>query len=1653
MNPQRRSLLRRFAPALAAALTLMLTSCPNPISPQLANVVEDRLPPVVTVDQPENNTSFRSSLTVSGTIVDSSLEEGDGKGVLETITFEVSGADYLERSLLIAGDQYTYQPAGVDFFDPATGAFEIAFSTVDPTPLTGFRVLTLTVTDRKGNETVERITVFAYTDGPYIELYEPVDGDRYETAVTIRGRVTNGFGETASDEVDADGLSYLIDSQGGAIPAGYTPAGVDRAESTYDPATGEFEVNHILNPKPSGSISLVVTAKDRAGYTSAASVTLSDPPLSALDFESPGENTLGDYYYSSAVTTSANATVTVTGTPREPAEIQSIIWDTTGGLVTPETNIGYSYPPAACTFDVDLSGAATDAGDVNIRIRAYDQNDRLASYTFRIQDEPNAPVLAAGNPSDIGAGNAYLDLHFDKGVWGVATGPSGQNIPSGPVDQTYFSVSTSEPLTAVTLGTPATITGGPLVGGETDIRIPLLISGQEPDTGDTITVNPGGSPPARLPRDRANNEWTQSPDVGLQDQRRPRIASIAVGTVTGARIGPSTSNIYINRPPVGAPDTVELIVTFSEDVTITGSPSLQLDLNGDRVGDGVYAAYSDDGSLKTDHTFLYTVAAGHNTATGAKLDYAASGLGGPTLLLSGAVVEDVGGLVLDDPYLLTGSLPGDDIIVDTSAPGAPPVTPIGVAAAATGNNEVGGYVNNTNTNLEVQVANIHTADDPTLVEGLVELLMDGSSFASEVSGTITGGSAVVTLLAIPDSAELQTMVPDAGPGPVDRDFTVRLYDAAGNAGPESPAYSRLTADYTVPTKATNVNAVALDGSPPAGYANSSTTTIRVTASIVPSAGSDQWVAELLLDGDPLVPTVTQTDLSSGSILLDWDAGTTANLQALMPQDSPTATDPGTTHTFTVAVSIPSGNESVSDDSDTIVADYTPPDAPSSLSVTIAGGTVVSGYINSTNTNLTGSSSFGSNQANGGQVHLYYDGSGTPLQSRPVTSGSQTSVSFDLGFTTPAQMQAALSESTFDGSGQPIARVFTSRAQDYAGNISSPRTGPSRTIDYTAPSDPSTITGMGDNGNEVPGYTNTTNTDLDVTVSGIPVAYGGSALGGTAELYLDHAQLPTRKFSGTITSSGQVVIDLDTTNNTQLRAAVPTGSHTLTVVLTDAAGNVAGESTTFGTVVADYVLPYVVAAHSLDTNFDGDSDSLELEFDDAILDSSVVSSRWRMRHVGGTYDTFPAGGAFSTAVTSFGSVNVANDKYFRLTLTPSNIVGTGSMQYDTSAVDGVRDLAGNEFGDISATAATDMARAVLVGALNDETGQSTAGIFNEDGDELRLTFSENLRASDVASWTAADMEVFFTFSGVDDSDGGNFHSGVAAALDTDNRILLLTQTGAGASTNVVDATANDTLVSVTAYFNGAQLFYGADDNPVHTSAGITRTFSVSGGGSGGYVSGPGVAITGTGRAGTASSPRLQTTLLPPLEWPSDQAPVHDGPASEVAGAAPGSADSPIAVNLTADGARRAGAPTQPVPTRPVQPRRQPGSETATAVLPNQSPVRPLDTAATMAGHEVSTSRILENSATIETPRGSAESGAHVATSTGGAVAVGAAPAPVDPTPAAVASREAGGTGWQALILFAAALFMLAGGALLALSLMGRRSHTRWDSGAGGRGNRH
>ena len=128
-NPNRQW-LHGLAAGIAGVCCLALSSCPSPMTEEMLLHVKDRIGPVITIISPAEGSYCAKTITVTGTVADSSSEDGEG-GEVRSLAYQVLSTPI----------------SGTILFD-ADGTFSFQFSTAS----LGLNfVVTITAEDWNGN--------------------------------------------------------------------------------------------------------------------------------------------------------------------------------------------------------------------------------------------------------------------------------------------------------------------------------------------------------------------------------------------------------------------------------------------------------------------------------------------------------------------------------------------------------------------------------------------------------------------------------------------------------------------------------------------------------------------------------------------------------------------------------------------------------------------------------------------------------------------------------------------------------------------------------------------------------------------------------------------------------------------------------------------------------------------------------------------------------------------------------------------------------------------------------------------------------------------------------------------------------------------------------------------------------------------------------------------------------------------------------------------------------------------------------------------------------------------------------------------------------------------------------------------------------------
>jgi hypothetical protein len=509
-------------------------------------------------------------------------------------------------------------------FAADTGAFAFGFSTVG---MTGNIIVQISAKDKNNRSTVVDFSLLEDKGGPYIIIDPPLDGTNYPITIALKGEVRNSEGDlTHFDDVDATTVAYRIGTG-------------DPVRLALDTA-GAFSVS-ISTIGKSGTLLLKVTATDLNGHVTEKTITMLDNlPGPVVTVTSIPQ------YYSSAV----SPQVAVAGTVSAPSNLlggrmayrvqhAGTLYEAYVTVIDGAGNFTFSFAPLA-------SGIS---GNLTVTIVATDTGGRVTEKSVFVTDDTQRPRMLGSAL----ASNSYVDLFFTKPVFTSPDGTGG--LVPGDVRPQF--AQNGGGATGVTITSLTRIDGNPLAGGEDTVRAHLSYTGT-PSGVETLAFYPNDGASIYDHVGNAVASTENSTTLALKDQAAPWAQSIAAETPNG---------VY------NAPDAIDLVVIFSEPVTVSiagGAPYLTLETGTtDRAAS--YQSSIGPNSLR----FRYIVQPGDYSAD---LDCAA---GSTIAVPAGSAIRDTSG---NDASTAIPASPGlgslvynSDIRIDTdvSAPTQPVLDP------------------------------------------------------------------------------------------------------------------------------------------------------------------------------------------------------------------------------------------------------------------------------------------------------------------------------------------------------------------------------------------------------------------------------------------------------------------------------------------------------------------------------------------------------------------------------------------------------------------------------------------------------------------------------------------------------------------------------------------------------------------------------------------------------------------------------------------------------------------------------------------------------------------------------------------------------------------------------------------------------------------
>jgi hypothetical protein len=329
-----------------------------------------------------------------------------------------------------------------------------------------------------------------------------------------------------------------------------------------------------------------------------------------------------------------------------PAATFSLTVDTIAPTTPVITSVNDNQPP--------VTGSITSGGFTN---------DSTPAFTGTA--EPNTTLritVNSGTPTTItvpAGGTWTYTPTLSNGSYSfsfVAIDAAGNESPAATFSLTVDTVLPTTPVITSVTDNVSPVTGSIPSGGFTNDPTPTFTGTAEAGVALRITVNSGTPTTITVP---AGGTWTYTPTLSNGSHSFSFVAVDAAGnespaatfSLTVDTIAPQIMSILADSPngTYGMGQTIDIKVTFSEAVTVTGAPAIQL--NTSPLRSAVYVS----GSGTSVFLFRYTIQTGELST---RLDYTS------TASLAGGSFPDAAG----NPASLTlpapGGFLGKNIVVD-----------------------------------------------------------------------------------------------------------------------------------------------------------------------------------------------------------------------------------------------------------------------------------------------------------------------------------------------------------------------------------------------------------------------------------------------------------------------------------------------------------------------------------------------------------------------------------------------------------------------------------------------------------------------------------------------------------------------------------------------------------------------------------------------------------------------------------------------------------------------------------------------------------------------------------------------------------------------------------------------------------------------------
>ncbi len=670
---------------LIIVLSIVMLSCPEPISQEVLNQAEDTHSPRITVSSPSNNDIYYSETTITGTVLDDAIESGDTQGVIDSFSFEILYDADRRGGIVREGASYVQDTdvgTGVIAYTPATGAFEFTISTISPSVLSGQITLRITATDSNGNVTISDLKLLD-SSGPVISITEPgTTITEFDTGddIVISGTVKNSNQDSGADQIsniswnanNAITGDLSLDGSDGTFSTTTSPQGLS---FSYNTSTNQFSSILRVSDTTTGFYVITIEAEDFNGHITTVSRTIYRSGAGP-DFDFSGStNTTSSTTY---LRKDAYSPYSIELTFDDYTEVTSLTYQgksNAGDAALAEISLSlptsntYSFTPNASSYYTNIQSWLASTQILQLYVTAANADGEESVHLLNMMLDSLGPTVSINSISGTtdyngntyaGSGEKAIDFSYNdsySGVGDIILSISGETVPDqNPPDDTYNHTFTS----GTDGGTVTFSLSAEDVAGNISSTAQNVIFYYTNPTVSWSSMTSGGD---LFAASGDSIDLTFSSNHTL-----PSLPTVQIGGIsaTVTRIGDSSFTASTSLSSGSVIDPVGITISGVTDAaglsmssTFTDSSSLTYDPVAPTV-DSVTANYAEGSSLKKNNKLSLTATASDTGSSVAYVEFDFSEIGGGTLTDS----SSVGGWTSGDYTIPDGlTVSGADVLI------------------------------------------------------------------------------------------------------------------------------------------------------------------------------------------------------------------------------------------------------------------------------------------------------------------------------------------------------------------------------------------------------------------------------------------------------------------------------------------------------------------------------------------------------------------------------------------------------------------------------------------------------------------------------------------------------------------------------------------------------------------------------------------------------------------------------------------------------------------------------------------------------------------------------------------------------------------------------------------------------------------------------